>query len=62
MNGGDAELEIPEYKRLITIQAGKPSGGLKNALSIGSNKIRRLSLSEQTLEKAAASHATDLVK
>lgn len=52
----------PEYKRLITIHAGKPKGGLKNALRVASDKVRRLSLNEQALEKAASSHSTDLVR
>ncbi|XP_015877401.3 phosphoinositide phospholipase C 6 [Ziziphus jujuba] len=51
-----------EYKRLITIHAGKPKGGLKDALRVVSEKVRRLSLSEQSLEKAASSHGTDVVK
>ncbi|KAL6326560.1 hypothetical protein AAG906_008422 [Vitis piasezkii] len=61
-DGGSGQSETPKYKLLITIQAGKPKGGLKNALRVGSNEIRRLSLSEQALEKAAASHGTDLVR
>ena len=52
----------PGYKRLITIHAGKPKGGLKEALKVASDKVRRLSLNEQALEKAAASHSTDLVR
>ncbi|PON86603.1 Phosphoinositide phospholipase C family [Trema orientale] len=52
----------PEYKRLITIHAGKAKGGLKNALRVVSDKVRRLSLNEQALEKAAASYSTDLVR
>lgn len=51
----------PEYKRLITIHAGKPKGGLKHALKVVSDKVRRLSLSEQSLEKAAEDNGTDLV-
>ncbi|PON37567.1 Phosphoinositide phospholipase C family [Parasponia andersonii] len=51
-----------EYKRLITIHAGKAKGGLKNALRVVSDKVRRLSLNEQALEKAAASYSTDLVR
>lgn len=47
------------YKRLIAIHAGKPKGGLKEALKIDPDKVRRLSLSEQALEKAAESHGTD---
>ncbi|KAM7265542.1 hypothetical protein ACFE04_003225 [Oxalis oulophora] len=52
----------PEYKRMITIHAGKPKGALKDALKGGANKVRRLSLSEQALEKAATSHGNDVVR
>jgi phosphatidylinositol phospholipase C delta len=47
---------------LITIHAGKPKGGLKDALKVVANKVRRLSLSEQALEKAAINHGTDVVR
>lgn len=52
----------PEYKRLIAIHAGKPKGTLKEALKVEEDKLRRLSLSEQALEKATASHGTDVVR
>ena len=52
----------PEYKRLITIHAGKPKGGLRDAFKVVANKVRRLSLSEQALEKAALNHGTDVVR
>lgn len=55
-------LEATDYKRLIAIHAGKPKGGLKDVLKVEPDKVRRLSLSEQTLEKAAESHVTDLVR
>ncbi|RXI08802.1 hypothetical protein DVH24_022946 [Malus domestica] len=55
------QQSAPEYKRLITIHAGKPSGELKDALAVG-DKVRRLSLSEQKLEKAAEDHGTDVVR
>uniref|UniRef100_A0A5B6YSH2 Phosphoinositide phospholipase C n=1 Tax=Davidia involucrata TaxID=16924 RepID=A0A5B6YSH2_DAVIN len=54
--------EGPAYKRLIAIHAGKPKGGLKEALKVESDKVRRLSLSEQALEKAAESHGMDVVR
>ncbi|KAL8171442.1 hypothetical protein V2J09_023246 [Rumex salicifolius] len=54
--------EAPEYRRLIAIHAGKPKGGLKEALAVEPNKVRRLSLSEQQLEKAAVHHGTELVR
>ncbi|KAI4372929.1 hypothetical protein MLD38_011109 [Melastoma candidum] len=52
----------PEYKRLITIQAGKPKGQLKEALQVFMDKVRRLSMSEQQLEKATQSHGVDIVR
>ncbi|XP_077214497.1 phosphoinositide phospholipase C 4-like [Tasmannia lanceolata] len=52
----------PEYKRLIAIRAGKRKGGLAESLKVDPNQVRRLSLSEQELEKAAISHGTDLVR
>lgn len=52
----------PAYKRLIAIHAGKPKGGLKEALKIETDKVRRLSLSEQRLEKATINHGTDVVR
>ncbi|CAL5189652.1 unnamed protein product [Lathyrus oleraceus] len=51
-----------EYKRLIAIHAGKPKGSLKEALKVEEDKVRRLSLSEQALEKAAESLGTDLIR
>ncbi|CAK9164203.1 unnamed protein product [Ilex paraguariensis] len=51
-----------EYKRLITIHAGKPKGGLKEALKVEIDRVRRLSLSEQALEKAAESHGLDVLR
>ncbi|XP_020578229.1 phosphoinositide phospholipase C 6-like isoform X1 [Phalaenopsis equestris] len=56
------QAPAPEYKHLITIRAGKPKGSLKDALKVDSNTVRRLSLSEQELAKAAASHGPDLVR
>ena len=55
------QSEAPEYAELITIHAGKPRGGLKEALEVG-EKVRRLSLSEQKLEKAAEDHGADIVR
>lgn len=51
----------PEYKRLITIHAGKPKGPVKDHLKIAAD-VKRLSLSEQELEKASASYGTDIVR
>ncbi|XP_027331920.1 phosphoinositide phospholipase C 4-like isoform X2 [Abrus precatorius] len=50
-----------DYKHLIAIHAGKPKGSLKEALKVD-DKVRRLSLSEQALEKATESLGTDLVR
>lgn len=51
-----------DYKRLIAIHAGKPKGGMKEALKVENDKVRRLSLSEQALEKAAESLGTNLIR
>ncbi|KAF8402650.1 hypothetical protein HHK36_010739 [Tetracentron sinense] len=56
------QLGAPEYKRLIAIHAGKPKGGFKEVLKVEPDKVRRLSLSEQALEKATVSHGTELVR
>ncbi|KAL6011084.1 Phospholipase C [Asimina triloba] len=52
----------PQYKHLIAIRAGKCKNGLKDALKVVPNEVKRLSLSEQLLEKATRSHGTDLVR
>ncbi|XP_061351666.1 phosphoinositide phospholipase C 2-like isoform X4 [Gastrolobium bilobum] len=54
--------EAPEYRRLIAIHAGKPKGGLDTWLKVDPDKVRRLSLSEQQLEKAALTHGKELVR
>lgn len=51
-----------EYRRIITIHAGKPKGRTRDALKVDPHKVRRLSLSEQKLEKAAESYASELVR
>ncbi|KAE8729435.1 Blight resistance protein RGA1 [Hibiscus syriacus] len=53
---------VPGYRSLIVIHAGKAKGGLKKALKIEPDKVRRLSLSEQGLEKATMSYGTDVVR
>ncbi|KAK4779799.1 hypothetical protein SAY87_015905 [Trapa incisa] len=63
----DCELESctsvgPVYKSLIAIHAGKPKGSLKEALKVEIDKVRRLSLSEQALEKATESHSLKIVR
>lgn len=50
------------YKHLIAIHSGKPKGGLKEALKVETDEVRRLSLSEQALEKATMAHGTDVVR
>lgn len=50
------------YKSLIAIHAGKPKGGLKEELKVEADKVRRLSLSEQALEKAVSSHGMEVVR
>lgn len=52
----------PEYKRLITIHAGKPKGGLQDSFKVDPEKVRRLSLSEQQLEKAVQIHGKEIVR
>ncbi|TQD75991.1 hypothetical protein C1H46_038478 [Malus baccata] len=60
-NGGSKSV-APEYKRLIAIHAGKPKGGLAECLKVDPNKVRRLSLSEQQLEKAAVTYGKEIVR
>lgn len=53
----DDSKVAPEYKRIITIRAGKPHGdSLKDALARGEPYVRRVSLSEPQLSKVAKSH------
>uniref|UniRef100_A0A5B6ZR12 Phosphoinositide phospholipase C n=1 Tax=Davidia involucrata TaxID=16924 RepID=A0A5B6ZR12_DAVIN len=56
------QIEEPEYKRLIAIHAGKGKGGLQDWLRVDPDKVRRLSLSEQELEKAVVTHGKDIVR
>ncbi|OAY57726.1 phosphoinositide phospholipase C 2 [Manihot esculenta] len=58
----DEEKTVPEYRNLIAIHAGKLKGSLENWLHIDSDKVRRLSLSEQELENAARTNGTDIVR
>ncbi|CAN6469817.1 unnamed protein product [Victoria cruziana] len=53
---------VSEYRRVITIHAGKLKGGMKNWLKVEENVVRRLSLSEQELAKAISTHPADLVR
>ncbi|XP_064949938.1 phosphoinositide phospholipase C 6-like isoform X1 [Musa acuminata AAA Group] len=52
----------PEYRRIITVHAGKPKGRTRDALKAETDKVRRLSLSEQQIERAAEFYALDLVR
>lgn len=61
-NEGKISPLSPIYKRLIAIHAGKPKGGLKDALKVEKDKVRRLSLAEQALEKAVENHRHDVVR
>ncbi|KAK8675121.1 hypothetical protein V6N13_033191 [Hibiscus sabdariffa] len=53
---------VSEYKRLITIHAGKPKGGFMEALNVEADKVRRISISEQKLVKVAVSHGLQVVR
>lgn len=57
-----AQQEAPEYRQLIAIHAGKGKGGMKDWLRVYADKVRRLSLSEQELEKAIVDYAQDIVR
>nr|GMC92870.1 phosphoinositide phospholipase C 6-like isoform X1 [Ipomoea batatas]GMC94264.1 phosphoinositide phospholipase C 6-like isoform X1 [Ipomoea batatas] len=64
--GGEASTQSalpsgPEYKRLIAIRAGKAKQGMKHALTTVQEKVKRLSVNEGDLEKAAVSYGTDVV-
>ncbi|KAI3514056.1 hypothetical protein L1887_12372 [Cichorium endivia] len=59
---GKKSPSSPVYKQLIAIHAGKPKGGLKDALKVEKDKVRRLSLVEQALEKAVENHGHDVVR
>lgn len=53
----------PEYKRLIAIHAGNAKKKcLRQVLRIRIDRARRLSLSEQELERAASLYAADVVR
>ncbi|KAI3751286.1 hypothetical protein L2E82_22334 [Cichorium intybus] len=58
----DDDNAAPEYKSLIGIHAGKGKGGLDDWLKVDPNKVRRLSLSEHELEKAARTHGPQIVR
>ncbi|GLT92968.1 hypothetical protein SLE2022_107770 [Rubroshorea leprosula] len=57
-----SQLPVPEYKHLIAIHAEKPKGGLDDCLRVDPDKVIRLSLSEQKLEKAAVTRGKQIVR
>ncbi|XP_047270767.1 phosphoinositide phospholipase C 2 isoform X3 [Capsicum annuum] len=62
---GDSKSEksaTSEYKRLIAIHAGKGKGGLSDWLRVDPNKVRRLSLSEQELERAVDTRGKEIIR
>ncbi|KAL9371539.1 hypothetical protein Peur_036679 [Populus x canadensis] len=61
LQGEDEEMTIPKYRDLIAIPSGKPEGGLEEWLRIDEKEVKRLSLSEQELEKATRTYGKDIV-
>ncbi|KAK9059712.1 hypothetical protein SSX86_020416 [Deinandra increscens subsp. villosa] len=51
-----------EYKHLIAIHASKPKNGTRRALREEHRKAKRLSVSEQALQKAANHNGVDIVR
>ncbi|KAJ9553278.1 hypothetical protein OSB04_017323 [Centaurea solstitialis] len=58
----DEKKVAAEYKHLIAIHASKPKKGTRRALMDEPGKAKRLSLSEQALERAASLYGTDIVR
>lgn len=56
------QVASPEYRNLIAIPAGKVKGGMREWLMVDPTKVRRLSLSEQELEKAIPEYGKDIVR
>ncbi|KAL0341283.1 UNVERIFIED_CONTAM: Phosphoinositide phospholipase C 2 [Sesamum radiatum] len=66
-DGEDAEYECgedvaAEYRRLIAIHAGKGKGAVGERVKVDPDKVRRLSLSEQQIEKGVTTHAFEIVR
>ncbi|KAG6383204.1 hypothetical protein SASPL_157050 [Salvia splendens] len=61
-NDKEQQNEAPEYRQLIAIHAGKGKGGMQDWLRVDPDKVRRLSLSEQELEKAIVDYGRDIVR
>lgn len=51
-----------EYKHLIAIHASKPKKGTRKALMDEPGKAKRLSVSEQALQRAASLYGADIVR
>ncbi|XP_010534599.1 PREDICTED: phosphoinositide phospholipase C 2 [Tarenaya hassleriana] len=62
--GGDKSKKHmpPQYTHLIAIHAGKPKGGILECLKVDPDRVRRLSLSEEQLEKAALKYGEQIVR
>ncbi|KAI3682127.1 hypothetical protein L2E82_50159 [Cichorium intybus] len=58
----DLQGEVPEYRDLIAIHAVKHKGNLQDSLHADSNKVKRLSLSEQELVEACKEHGQQIVR
>ncbi|XP_047317348.1 phosphoinositide phospholipase C 2-like [Impatiens glandulifera] len=54
--------QVPQYRRLIAIHAGKPKGGKQNLFSEDPNIARRISLSEQDLKDAVKAEGQDIIR
>ncbi|GKV28289.1 hypothetical protein SLEP1_g37366 [Rubroshorea leprosula] len=61
-DGDKSQLPAPEYKHLIAIHAEQPKGGLDDCLRVDPDKVIRLSLSEQKLEKAVVTRGKQIVR
>lgn len=61
-NEEEEEGAVPGYIDLIAIHAVKHKGGLENLLKDESNRVARLSLSEQKLQTAVRQHGSDIVR
>ncbi|KAL5721048.1 phosphoinositide phospholipase C [Ranunculus cassubicifolius] len=56
------QTEEPQYKHLIAIHAGRPKGGIMEALRIDPHKARRISMSEKKLKKTKKDHGPDIIR
>ncbi|GLT52018.1 hypothetical protein SLA2020_253820 [Shorea laevis] len=59
---GSIQSKALEYGHLISLHAEKPKGELKDALKVELDKVKRISLSEGKLKRAALSHAIEVVR